>query len=153
MQIYANGERHRLIFDMDVGSPKLYLSEIPRENPVTPPMLCTILRKYLSDARIAAISQVSFDRAVEFEFAGRDNMNFECTFYLYAELIRKQSNLILCSADKKIITAMYTVDFSMSTERQIMNGLFYTPPVTGEKENPLLETKEGFISGYFAGTA
>jgi predicted ribosome quality control (RQC) complex YloA/Tae2 family protein len=90
------------------------------------------------NARINSVSLVGFDRIFEFRLDAFDEMGFARTLYLYAECIRKQSNIVLCGADKRIIAALKTVDFSMSESRQVLNGFEYIPPlIAGDKINPL----------------
>ena len=137
LNIYSKGERFNLCLDADANSPKVYITNQTAENPPSMSMFYSILRKYLLNAKINAVSLVGFDRIFEFKLDSFDEMGFQKTLYLYAECIRKQSNIILCNDEKKIMAAVKTVDFSMSETRQILNGFLYTPPAFGEKINPL----------------
>lgn len=143
LQIYARGERYKLAIDAGASSPKVYLTNQPVENPPLPPMLYNILRKYLINARISAVALVEFDRVFEIKLDASDDMGFARIFYIYVECIRKQSNIILCDENKKIIAAAKTVDLSMSEARQILPGLLYEPPVS-DKTNPLTVNKQDF---------
>ena len=142
LQVYAKGERRNICLDADANSPKVYMTNRTAENPPSMSAFYGILRKYLMNARIKGVSLVGFDRIFEFEFDASDEMGFHKTLYLYAECIRKQSNLILCRSDGadsglKIIGALKTVDISMSRLRQVLNGFNYIPPYSGDKINPL----------------
>ena len=181
LQVYSKGEQFKIAVDADANSPKVYITNQTAENPVSPSVFYNILRKYLINARINSVSLVGFDRIFEFKFDASDEMGFQKPLYLYAECIRKQSNIILCgevmntententddnnddsdnndndghndyndyNRRKKIIAAIKTVDFSMSETRQVLNGLFYTPPDSGEKINPLYISKDGFLSDF-----
>ena len=158
LHIYSKSEHYKLMLDADANSPKVYLTKADRENPPVPPMFCNILRKYLQNAKIADISQVGFDRIFEFKFDAFDEMGFTKPLYLYVECIRKQSNIILCSETeetnaKKIISAVKSVDFSLSEKRQVLPGLAYAPPPVGDLENkinPLETDKEQFIKDFLS---
>ena len=146
-QIYAKGERANLCLDADANSPKVYITSQTAENPPSMSAFYNILRKYLMNAKINIISLVGFDRIFEIKIDASDEMGFSKTLYLYAECIRKQSNIILCREEetlpgasggvKKIIAALKSVDFSMSESRQVLNGFAYIPPSSGDKKNPL----------------
>ena len=157
LQIYSKSERFNLCLDADANSPKVYITSQTAENPPSMSMFYSILRKYLMNAKINAVSLIGFDRIFEFKIDAFDEMGFQQPLYIYVECIRKQSNIILCREDaqspigcadtpfqkgayegnKKIISAIKTVDFSMSESRQILNGLIYIPPSSGDKINPL----------------
>jgi predicted ribosome quality control (RQC) complex YloA/Tae2 family protein len=145
LQIYARGEQHRLVIDAGASSPKVYLTNQAAENPPLPPPFYNILRKYLMNARISSASLVEFDRIFEIKLDASDDMGFAKTLYLYAECIRKQSNIILCDENKKIISAAKTVDFSMSEARQILPGLLYELPAS-DKINPFVINKQDFLA-------
>jgi len=160
-QIYSKGERYNLCLDADANSPKVYITNQTAETTPSNPMFYSILRKYLMNARINSAALVGFDRIFEFKIDASDEMGFQKTLYLYVECIRKQSNIILCGEDtqsplppfqkgadgrrKKIIAAIKTVDFSMSESRQVLNGLYYVPPLSGDKINPLNGSKEDIL--------
>lgn len=144
--IYSNRERYRLVFDLDANSPKAYVSAETRENNTNIPMFLTLLRKYLSNGRIVSFAQPEFDRIIETAFDSADDMGFIKRYYLTAELIRKQSNLILSDENKRIITLLRHVDFSLSQVRQVMPGMKYEPPVQVDKTDPFSITKDEFFT-------
>ena len=152
--IYSKKEHYSLVMDADANSPKVYITNQTAENPPSPHMFYNILRKYALNAKINSVSLSGFDRIFEFKIDSFDDMGFQKLLYIYVECIRKQSNIILCSDEsdaggkKKIISAVKTVDFSMSETRQILPGLFYNPPDSGDKINPLYIAKEKFLSDF-----
>ena len=152
LQIYSKGERFNLCVDADANSPKVYITNQTAENPPSPHNFYSILRKYLINGKINSVSLIGFDRIFEFKIDAFDEMGFQKTLYLYAECIRKQSNIVLCRDDepgvKKIISALKTVDFSMSESRQVLNGLIYVPPSSGDKINPLDIKHSDFLSDF-----
>ena len=54
--------RQKLLFGMNPTAPRLHLTAASPENPSEPPMFCMLLRKHLSGARLAAISQIPMER-------------------------------------------------------------------------------------------
>lgn len=130
------GEK-KLLINAGSNNPRISFSGVKRENPQNPPMFCMLLRKYLQGARLSAVEQAGFDRIAILEFTGRDEMGFECRRYLVAELMGRYSNLIYTDENKKIVSALKTVDISSDSERQILSGLKYTLPDARGKRDPL----------------
>ena len=136
----------KLLINVGGNNARIGFSETPRENPQNPPMFCMLLRKYLNGAKLCDVRQAGFERVVYFEFQTRDEMGFECKRFLIAEIMGKYSNLIFADENLKIISALKTVDFSTSSLRQVLSGMTYELPPKQNKRDPLLETKEGFLS-------
>ena len=81
-------------------------------------MFCMLLRKHLTGSRIAGITQLGFERAVEFAFDGYDEMGFPAKKYLVTETMGKYSNLILLDSSKKVVSALKLIDLASSWVRQ-----------------------------------
>ena len=175
LQVYAKGARHSLCLDADPNSPKVYITDQTAENPPSVSAFYNILRKYLINSKIHSASLVGFDRIFEFRIDAADEMGFPRPLCLYAECIRKQSNIVLCeklqtpdgessaqspaltgtpfkkgAGDKKIIGAIKPVDISMSESRQVLSGFLYVPPSSKDKANPLEATPEEFSAAFGA---
>ena len=127
----------RILINAGASNPRLCLSHSQRENPMTPPMLCMLLRKHLQGAKLSAVRQEGFERVAVLDFDTRDEMGFACTRRLIVEMMGKYSNLIFAAEDNRILAALHTVDFSMSGLRQILPGMKYELPPKQDKENPL----------------
>lgn len=119
------------------ANPRIGFTELQKENPAQPPMLCMLLRKHLTGAKLSSIEQAGFERVVILGFDTRDEMGFACTRYLIAELMGKYSNLIFADENKRIIAAFKTVDFTTSDRRQVLPGMRYELPPAQDKDNPL----------------
>ncbi len=132
------------------SNPRIGFTQLTKENPAQPPMLCMLLRKHLTGARLSEMAQAGFERVVIMGFDTRDEMGFACKKYLIAEIMGKYSNLIFTDENKKIISALRTIDFSTSTQRQILPGMTYELPPAQDKEDPLTVTKERFDELYAA---
>ena len=105
------GEK-RLLINAGSNNPRIGFSAVRRENPQNPPMFCMLLRKYLQGSKLTAVEQAGFDRIAILEFLGRDEMGFECKRYLVAELMGRYSNLIYTDENKRIVSALKTLDIS-----------------------------------------
>lgn len=144
--VHSGRNNRRLCFNVGPNAPRLQLSDIAKENPMKAPMLCMLLRKYLSGARIVAVEQVGFDRIAKFTLSCLDDMGFPTTKYIVCEIMGKYANFILLDADEKIVTAMKIVDFAASTVRQVLPGLKYQVPASPDKRSPLVIDRDFFFS-------
>ncbi len=138
----------RLLINAGSNNPRIGFTEISKENPQNPPMFCVLLRKHLQGARLADIEQLGFERAVLLSFDTRDEMGFDTKCYLVAELMGKYSNLIFLDSDKRIVSALKTVDFTTSSLRQVLPGMLYELPPKQDKNDPLECTRELFFAMY-----
>ena len=134
----------RLVINAGSNTPRIGFTNEAKENPMTPPMLCMLLRKHLQGAKLTDVRQAGFERVAILEFETRDEMGFLCTRYLIAEIMGKYSNLIFANGEWKIMAAMHTVDFSTSSLRQVLPGMKYELPPKQEKENPIGLSHERF---------
>ena len=136
----------RLLINAGSNNPRIGFTEIAKENPQNPPMFCVLLRKRLQGAKLADIEQLGFERAIMLSFDTRDEMGFDTKCYLVAELMGKYSNLIFLDAEKRIVSALKTVDFTTSSLRQVLPGMLYELPPKQDKSNPLDSTREEFLA-------
>ena len=136
LQLRSTEGGKRLLINAGTG-PRIGFTDLTRENPAQAPMFCMLLRKHLTGARLADIRQEGFERVVTLEFDTRDEMGFACTRRIVAEIMGKYSNLIFTDGEGKIISALKTVDFSTSAQRQVLPGMRYELPPAQDKDNPL----------------
>ncbi len=136
----------RLLINAGSNNPRVCFTAEQKENPMTPPMLCMLLRKHLQGAKLSDVFQAGFERVVFLEFETRDEMGFECRRYLIAEIMGKYSNLIFANEEKKILAVLHPVDFSTSALRQLLPGMIYELPPKQDKRTPLGMERDEFLS-------
>ncbi len=158
LQIRSFAGGRRLLINAG-ANPRIGFTELTKENPAQAPMFCMLLRKFLTGARLSDIVQMGFERVVTLTFDTRDEMGFACTRYLVAEVMGKYSNLIFAEdahpeapdGRLRIITALKTVDFTTSSQRQVLPGMIYElPPAQQGKVNPLEATPDSLAALYAA---
>ena len=149
LQLRSTEGGKRLLINAGAG-PRISFTDLTRENPAQAPMFCMLLRKHLTGARLSDIRQEGFERVVTLEFDTRDEMGFACTRRIVAEIMGKYSNLIFTDGDGKIISALKTVDFTTSTQRQVLPGMRYELPPPQDKDNPLEVDFDRFTALYNA---
>ncbi len=131
----------RLLINAGSNNPRFGFSDEQKENPMTPPMLCMLLRKHLQGAKLGDVRQEGFERVVTMEFETRDELGYDCRKYLIAEIMGKYSNLIFTDEDKKILAVLHPVDFSTSSVRQLLPRMTYELPPKQGKNDPLAVTE------------
>ena len=143
----------RLLLNAGAGAPRLQLTELPRDNPAEPPMFCMLLRKHLSGARVAGITQPPLERLVRLEFDASDELGRAGKRTLVLEAMGRRSNLILLDGEDRVIDSLRRVDADMSAQRQVLPGLFYQPPASAGRLPFLEETEAGFAARFAAAPA
>ncbi len=138
----------RLLIDAGSNNPRLSFTFMQKENPMSPPMFCMLLRKHLTGAKLSDIIQPDFERAAVLVFDTYDEMGFPCKRKLIAEIMGKYSNLIFTDENNKIIALLKTIDFTTSSLRQLLPGMKYEMPPKQEKSNPLDADFESFRAEY-----
>ena len=134
----------RLSVNIGSSCPRVSVTHLSKDNPLTAPMFCMLLRKHLSGAVLTKIEQCGFDRVACFTFSGYDEMGFAAEKRVYTELMGKYSNLILTDDADKIIAVAKPIDFSDSDIRQLLPNMTYHLPPQPKKQNPLSCTRETF---------
>ena len=129
--------RQKLLFGISPTAPRLHLTTASPENPAEPPMFCMLLRKHLSGARLAYISQIPMERWAEFTFDCIDEMGDAVQKKLVAELMGRTCNLYLLGPDGRIIDCLRRVGLDETAKRPALPGMYYQKPEAIEKNNPV----------------
>ncbi|WOC33612.1 MULTISPECIES: Rqc2 family fibronectin-binding protein [Caproicibacterium] len=124
---------YKLLLSARANSARIHFVEGTPENPKYPPMLCMLLRKRLSGARLVQIRQLGLERALLLDFDGTNELGDTVRLTLAVEIMGRYSNVIFVDGDGKIIDALKRVDAEMSSERLVLPGLTYHLPPPQEK--------------------
>ncbi len=146
--LHSREGNRRLMINAGSNNPRIGFTEFQKENPQKAPMLCMLLRKHFSGAKLSDVRQIGFDRALVLEFDGYDEMGFSAKKKLVVELMGKYSNLIFTDADDKIVSAMKLIGISASEKRQILPGMIYEAPPSQDKCDPLACDESDFVRIY-----
>ena len=136
----------RLVFNVGPNSPRMQLSDIAKENPLSAPMFCMYLRKYVGGSKIEAVEQLGFDRIAVFTLSAYDELGYKTSRKLVCEIMGKYANLILLDGEDIIMNALKLVDFSASSIRQVLPGMKYQIPENKERLSPIEIDKEKFVN-------
>ncbi len=136
LHLKCTDSRQKLLFGINPTAPRLHLTAASPENPAEPPMFCMLLRKHLSGARLAGISQIPMERCATFTFDCIDEMGDPVQKKLVAELMGRTCNLYLLGPDGRIIDCLRRIGLDETSKRPALPGMYYQDPSPITKENP-----------------
>ncbi|MBQ2679125.1 MAG: NFACT family protein [Firmicutes bacterium] len=134
----------KLLLSANPSHPRIHITSIQKENPMTPPMFTMILRKYISGGRITGISQPDFERIVFIDIESSNEMGDLSEKRLILEIMGKHSNIILCDDKGIILDSAKRITHEKSSVREVLPGREYTLP-PNDKKNPLSAEKPEFL--------
>lgn len=151
--IKNNKDSYRLMLSADASLPLIYILGLSKENPMSAPNFCMLLRKHIGNGRIIDVMQPGFDRIVEFTIEHLDEMGDVCRKKLIIEIMGKHSNIIFTDHKGMIIDSIKHVSHLVSSVREVLPGRRYEYPPDGGKINPMELDRELFDSTVMTKTA
>jgi predicted ribosome quality control (RQC) complex YloA/Tae2 family protein len=122
VSVYGHAGAQRVLLSADPQAPRVHLTQVRRENPVTPPNFCQLARKLLEGAVLTDVQMPRFDRVVHLVFRDHDGGQIR----LVAELMGRNANLVLVTGSDVVRAAIRTPPAGSS--RSLRNGAPYGPP-------------------------
>lgn len=136
---------YRLLVSAKANCPRIHITSKSFENPSQPPMLCMLLRKKLTGARLRAVRQLGLDRVLMLDFEGLNELGDMRTLTLTVEIMGRCSNAVLTEESGRIVDALKRVDGAMSSMRMILPGLNYSLPPMQDKLDILTEPVDSIV--------
>lgn len=138
LSVYGRAGAQRLLISADPRQFRAHLTQMKRDNPITPPAFCQLCRKYLDGAVILEVEMPTFDRLFQLTFRTHDGEKV----LLVAELMGRNANLVLVSGAGVVRGVMRPTP--ADSERPLRPGLPYQMPpgvVVGSRQPGV--SKEG----------
>ena len=135
--IKNNRENYRLLMSADASLPLIYMQQSSKENPMTAPNFCMLLRKHISNGRIVDVYQPGFERIVVVVIEHLDELGDLRRKKLIIEIMGKHSNIIFATEDDMIIDSIKHISHMVSSVREVLPGRQYEFPPAGGKISPL----------------
>ena len=135
----------RLCISASASLPLIYLTDENKPSPMTAPNFCMLLRKYIGNGRIVAITQPSLERIIHFDIEHLDELGDLCRKTMIVEIMGKHSNIIFCNDKGMILDSIKHVSSQMSSVREVLPGREYFIADTTHKLNPLEVSEDAFI--------
>ena len=135
----------RLLLSANPSHPRLYLTQLPLENPDKPPMFCMLLRKHLSGARLLGVEQAHLERVAFLRFEALNELGDRVERKLALEAISHHANLLLLDGEGRILDCVRRSDSGLDPKgggRLLQPGMFYRLPSAVDKADPLAAGRE-----------
>lgn len=136
----------KLLISASAVYPRIHFTNIAKENPMSPPMFCMLLRKYLTSSRIVDVRQLETDRILFLDFQSKDEFGFDSIYTLVIEIMGRHSNVTLVRAkDNIIMDSIKHVTPDINSIRCLYPGIKFVYPPYSEKLNPFNYSYEDLL--------
>lgn len=126
-------ETHRLLLSASASLPLVYFTSENKQNPMTAPNFCMLLRKHISNGRIVEVSQPGMERIIEIRIEHLNELGDLCAKKLVIEIMGKHSNIIFLDDTGMIIDSIKHISHQVSSVREVLPGRTYmVPPAQGK---------------------
>jgi predicted ribosome quality control (RQC) complex YloA/Tae2 family protein len=142
-----HNKNYKLLISASSSYPKVHITENNKTNPLTAPMFCMVLRKYLINARLIDIRQFSTDRIVILDFENTDEFGFNSIYSLVVEVMGRHSNITLIrQKDNIVMDCIKHITPEINRYRSLYPGIQYVYPPESTKLNPFDFSKDNLLS-------
>ena len=118
----------RVLLSANSMNPRIHITDIKKENPVSAPMFCMVLRKHIAGGRILDIRQPDVERIIIIDVESMNEMGDLGVKHIITEFMGKYSNIILTDENGKILDSIKHVTHDRSSVREVMPGGIYEFP-------------------------
>lgn len=147
LDIRNNGISKKLIISASSNNPRIHFTKDTKKNPMSPAMFCMLLRKHIQNGRILSIEQDGFERVIKILISSYNELGDLTEKELIIEIMGRHSNIILVNnEEEKIIDSIKRVTPDISSVRQILPGMKYTPAPSQNKISPIDLNESKFLS-------
>lgn len=120
-----NKQTYKLLISANANVNRIHITEMPTDNPKTAPSFCMLLRKHVTNATVTGVTQMPYERVVEFQLQVNDDLGYKKGMRLIFELTGKTSNIILTEEDYTILDSIKHLPQDLESKRIIMTGAKY----------------------------
>lgn len=118
-------KNYRVAMSANASLNRLHITAEGKENPLNAFNFCMLLRKHLLNAVIAGITQMPYERVVDFLLHSRNDLGYVETKHLIFELTGKTANIILCDENYIIYDSLKHLPLTTDSQRIILAGTKY----------------------------
>lgn len=145
INIRSKGRNLKLLLSANPSYPRIHLTDASKDNPLAPPVFCMLLRKHLSGGKITGVEFHDFERIITITAESVNELGDLTEKKLIIEIMGRHSNIILLSADGRIMDSVKHVGSDVNRVREIMPGRTYIFPPSQDKTNPEALDMAGFF--------
>ncbi len=128
LTIRSKGTKYNLVISCNAQNPRIHLSTIKKENPMTAPQFCMHLRKYITSGVIDSVSLIASDRIFDIAIISKTELKDTVKLHLIAEMMGRYSNILLVNDNMRISDVIKQVSFDLATKRCVLPSATYTLP-------------------------
>lgn len=152
IHVRRDRKNYKLLLSADSNLPHFGITDLKKENPVTAPMFCMLLRKHLSGGKILNFEQLELERVIILTIESRSELGDMTTKRLIFEIMGKHSNITLVDEDTKIIDCIKRIALGVNRYRQLFPGITYLYP-PNDKKDPRTIDETTFLEDFKDGEA
>lgn len=130
--IRAGNKNLKLLISANAQNTRVCITNQERQNPLTAPNFCMLLRKHLSHSVIKNIELLGFERIIKITIECKNELWELTEKTIYAEIMGKFSNIILVE-NGTILGALKQSTLDSGNLRPIFSGLEYKLPISQDK--------------------
>ncbi|MBQ8828002.1 MAG: NFACT family protein, partial [Clostridia bacterium] len=138
-------EKYRLLLSASPNNPRIHLTNQKKENPMSAPPFCMVLRKHIQGGRIAEISQAGYDRIISIKIDTFSELGDPVTKTLIIEIMGRHSNIMLVGPTGIIYDSIRHIDSSVNSLRELLPARPYILP---PQQNKLSPDKESSVDKF-----
>lgn len=120
-----NKTTHKLLISANAGVNRIHVTSMPTDNPKVAPTFCMLLRKHITNATITGVTQMPYERVLDFALTVSDDLGYKKDMHLVFELTGKTSNIILTDGNYVILDSIKHLPQDLDAKRIIMAGAQY----------------------------
>ena len=144
--VRKSGTVYKILVSANPGNPRMHVTHSTKENPMTAPLFCMVLRKHLQGGKILSLEQPNFERILILKVESTNEMGDLTVKNLILEIMGKHSNLILTDENGRILDAIKRITHEKSSVREVLPGGTYVFPPSQDKKNPMELDKAFFLT-------
>ncbi|MBQ2723626.1 MAG: NFACT family protein [Clostridia bacterium] len=114
-----------LLISSNASNNRIHLTTKPFENPKIALGFCMLLRKHLVGATLVGIWQMPFERVLDFDFEGKNELGYPTKCHLICEFTAKTANIILTDGDYVIFDTLKHLPQDLNSSRITLAGAKY----------------------------
>lgn len=146
VSVRSLGNNYKILLTANASHARLHLTQIQKDNPMTPPMFCMVLRKHIAGGKITEIEQPNFERILNISIESLNEMGDNTVKKLVIEIMGKHSNIMLLDENGIVLDSVKHISHDTSSVREILPGKKYVLPPSQDKLNILNLDKSSFTN-------
>lgn len=148
--VLYKGYAFRLILSANAKFSRVAISNQEKQNPLTPPNFCMLLRKHLLGGEILNVEVVNDDRIIKISIKNQNDFLDSETYEIYSEIMGKYSNVFL-TKNGTILGSIKQTPQDIDGKRLTLSGSKYIYPEKPNKISALNDSAKQILKGYQGG--